>query len=382
MANRFVSQSLVLLLSCCASCTLGGTIYGARVNRQDGSVELLTTESPEGTEVQYIADFLLLAKASSSGSNFSAGFTLESQCKSDCHAHSTHVPIWIPSSLGQTQSGLAMLNADFFLKSFTKETLFVKTLHDLDVYAADPAAEIPTYLKVWIEPGGVDISHKEDEEWSAMHVHNVSWVVKIHPEETFRTLQAWARHYATDTMPHLIKGDASHPYSQLYRAALGQALASFIHTHGGQLQYDTMRIVQKQWADSLRTRLDEAAKPTKIQGVQKAVHVIEAQGVRMILTPTEKAYKKVEDEIVEVPLINMLATYGADDSAVTKTISTTFSGGISFPSTPLVSASPAPPPGGLCPTCGGTGATVGTCPWTGQPVTENCPGCGGTGHAK
>ena len=143
-----------------------------------------------------------------------------------------------------------------------------------------------------------------------------------------------------------------------------------------------MRIVQKQWADSLRTRLDEAAKPTKIQGVQKAVHVIEAQGVRMILTPTEKAYKKVEDEIVEVPLINMLATYGADDSAVTKTISTTFSGGISFPSTPLVSASPAPPPGGLCPTCGGTGATVGTCPWTGQPVTENCPSCGGTGHAK
>ena len=54
------------------------------MNRQDGSVELLTTESPEGTEVQYIADFLLLAKASSSGSNFSAGFTLESQCKSDC----------------------------------------------------------------------------------------------------------------------------------------------------------------------------------------------------------------------------------------------------------------------------------------------------------
>jgi len=337
------------------------------VNRQDGSVEPLTTDSPEGTEVQ----FLRWVQKIESQCSRAIAMRIRHMCQYGYQAHLVRHSLDWPCS-----------TRTFFLKSFTKETLFVKTLHDLDVYAADPAAEIPTCLRVWIEPGGVDISHKEDEEWSAMHVHNVSWVVKIHPEETFRTLQAWARHYATDTMPHLIKGDASHPYSQLYRAALGQALASFIHTHGGQLQYDTMRIVQKQWADSLRTRLDEAAKPTKIQGVQKAVHVIEAQGVRMILTPTEKAYKKVEDEIVEVPLINMLTTYGADDSAVTKTISTTFSGGISFPSTPLVSASPAPPPGGLCPTCGGTGATVGTCPWTGQPVTENCPSCGGTGHAK
>ena len=374
--------TLLFVLSYRACCAL--SVYGARVNKQNGSVELLTTDSNEGTEVQCISDFLLLAKDSASGSNFSGGFTLDSQCKGDCHLKSKHVPVWIPNSLGQTESGLAMLNADIFLKSFTKETYFVNTLHDLHVYDKDPEAQVRTYLRVWIEPRGVNVSQEEDEHWQVMKVHNVSWVVKIHPEEASRKLEGWAHRYAMETMPHLIKGNISHPYSQLHRAALGQALAFFIHNQGGRLECDSMQSAQKRRADSLRARLDEAAKPIFIEGVQRAVHVIEAQGIRMILTPTGKAYQKVEDGVVEMHLVEMLSKYGADDRAVTKTIQVTFTGGISFPSTPpiLLSSPPAPPPAGLCPGCGGTGQTLGNCLWTGQPVTEDCPSCGGSGLAK
>ncbi|CAK9010852.1 unnamed protein product [Durusdinium trenchii] len=278
-----------------------------------------------------------------------------------------------------------MLNADIFLKGFTHETYFVNTLHELRVYEKDPAAQIRTYLRVWIEPSAVDVSQQEEEDWAVMNLHKVSWVVKIHPEEASRRLQGWARRYAADTVPSLIKGNASHPYSQLHRAALGQALAFFIHDQGGRLQYDTMRNEQKRRADSLRAHLDQVARPILFEGLEKAIHVVEAQGIQMILAPTEKAYRKVEDDIVEMPLVDMLAIYGADDSAVTKTIRSTISGGVSFPSMPPIRlqsspAPPTPPPeAGFCPWCGGTGQTLRTCPWSGQLVTENCPTCGGSG---
>lgn len=233
MANRF-PFALLVLLSSRASCVFGFTIYGARVHKKNGSVELLTTDSDEGTLVECVTDFLLLAKDSTSGNNFSAGFTLENPCNGDyCHLHSKHVPVWIPNSLGHTESGLSMLNTDIFLKSFTFDTYFVNTLHELGVYDRDPAAQIRTYLRVWLEPSGVDVSRQEDEDWLVMTLHDVSWVVKIHPEEAFSRLQGWARRYAADTVPSLVEGNASHPYAQLRRAALGQALAFFIHDQAG-----------------------------------------------------------------------------------------------------------------------------------------------------
>ena len=84
MANRF-PLALLFLFSYRASYVVGFTVYGARVNTKNGSVELLTTNSDEGTLVECITDFLLLAKDSASGSNFSGAFTLEAQCSGDCH---------------------------------------------------------------------------------------------------------------------------------------------------------------------------------------------------------------------------------------------------------------------------------------------------------
>lgn len=365
----------------------GVTIHGARINHMDKSVELITREDDWGAQMPHIVDFLLLSKQSTTGSNFSAAFTLE--CENGCAPGTPHVPKWIPPDFGKTVSGLAMLSADLFLKSFQFEAYHVSSFDSLfDANNAD----VPSLVNMWIEPKEVHTSRHIDEQSSTMVVDDIAWIVHARwkNEETPTAHAKWTTRYASKIMPQLMLGNATHPYRKLHRAVVGQHLAAFIHEQSGRLDVHRMRSVSAMWSGNIKDSVEEASRPKVFDTLTEKLTLWRSKGLALLSLGPSRWFmmdksRGVMEEWGPPECELLLATGQFSPTAVTSTVY----GGISLPyqsplsisqsaSPPAPPPPPPPPAPGTCHNCGGTGS-VGSIGWDGGYVDLPCPTCGGTG---